>query len=152
MAILGAKNEIVNAQAVQVRFGATPDDYILAIRKDMDWNSPQRRIATGAGSIYFTMLPDNKMHLTFPYTSGEVNAGVPANFDEMIKRNATSKEVPENLWHLKFFDRQTPTPTSNSWDMNAKVTRLHAFALGEGETIVEIDLQIIDDEPSIVTA
>ena len=149
MAILGAKNEIVNAQAVQVRFGATPDDYILAIRKDMEWLSPQRRVPTGAGPIYFTMLPDNKMHLSFPYTTGEVDNGVPANFDQMVKRNSTSKEIPENLWHLKFFDRKSPTPSSNSWDQTAKVTRLHVWGLGEGETMVEIDLQIIDDEPII---
>lgn len=148
MATLGAKNEIVNAQAVQIRFGATPDDFILAIRKDLDWNSPQRRIATGAGPIYFTMLPDNKMHLSFAYTTGEVNNGVPANFDQMIKRNATTKETPTNVWHLKYTDRRG-TPISNSWDQSAKVTRLHIISLGEGETIVEIDLQITDDEPII---
>lgn len=151
MVTLGAKNEAVNAQAVQVRFGATPDDFILAVRKDMDWNSPQRRVPTGAGPIYFSMLPDNKMRLTFPYTTGEVDNGVPANFDEMVKRNATTKEVPTNLWHLKFTDRQG-TPFANSWDMNAKVTRLHVFGLGEGETMVELDLQITDDEPVIVSA
>ena len=149
MAILGAKNEIVNAQAVQVQFGATPDDFILAVRKDIEYNSAQRRVPTGAGAIYFTMLPDNKLRLTFPYTTGEVGSAVPANFDEMIKRNATTKEVPENTWKLKFTDRVTPTPGSNTWSMLAKVTRLHAFGLGEGETMVEIDLQITDDEPTI---
>ncbi len=148
MAILGSKLEVVNAQAVKVQFGPTPDDFILAVRKDMDWNVPQRRVPTGAGAIFFTMLPDNKLRLTFPYTTGEVGSAVPANFDEMVKRNATTKEVPENIWKLVFTDRQG-TPVSNAWTMNAKVTRLHPFGLGEGETMVELDLQIIDDEPTI---
>jgi len=148
MATLGGKLEIVNAQAVKVRFGGTPDDFILAVRKDLDYNSPQKRIATGAGPVYFTMLPDNKMHISFPYTTGEVGNSVPANFDEMVKRNATTKEVPTNTWLLAFTDRQA-SPDTNTWTHSAKVTRLHIFGLGEGETMVEIDLQIIDDEPSV---
>ena len=148
MAILGSKLEIVNAQAVKVQFGAAPDDFILAVRKDMDWNVPQRRVPTGAGPIYFTMLPDNKLRLTFPYTTGEIGFSVPANFDEMIRRNATTKEVPTNIWKLVWTDRQG-TPLSNTWTMNGKVTRLHPFALGEGETMIEIDIQITDDEPVI---
>ena len=148
MVTLGAKNEIVNAQAVQIRFGATPDDYILAIRKDMDWNSPQRRVPTGAGPIYFTMLPDNKMHVTFPYTTGEVDNGVPANFDEMVKRNATTKEVPENTWKLVWTDAQG-SPVSKTFTHTAKCTRFHIFGAGEGETMCELELQIIDDDPAV---
>lgn len=148
MATLGAKNEIINAQAVKVQFGAVPDEYILAVRKDLDYVSPQRRIPTGAGPVYFTMLPDNKMRVSLPYTTGEVGASVSSNFDELIKRNATTGEIPTNLWPLQFTDRQG-TPITQKWSQSAKVIRLHVFALGEGETMVEIDLQIIDDEPTI---
>jgi len=149
MGSLGTKLEIVNANAVLVRFGATPDDYILAVRKRIEYNSPQKRLATGAGAIYFTMLPDNKMRITTAYTTGEVGNAVAANFDEMIKRNATTKEVPTNTWALKFTDRQG-TPASNTWTHSAKVTQLIIDGgLGEGETLVEIVLQIIDDEPTV---
>jgi len=148
MGDLGAKLEVVNAQAVKVRFGATPDDYILAINKDIDFVSPQKRVPTGAGNIFFTMLPDNKMKLSFPYTTGEVGLSVPANFDEMIKRNSATKEVPTNIWRIEPTDQQG-TPNTNIWTQNAKCTRVHWFAAGEGETILEIELQIIDDEPAV---
>ena len=148
MASLGAKTEIVNAQAVKIQFGGGPDDFILAIRKDLDYRSPQRRIPTGAGPIYFTMLPDNRMQLTFAWTTGEVGNSVAANWDEMIKRNATTKEVPENVWKLAFTDAQG-SPTTKTFTHTCKVTRFHSFAAGEGETMAELELQIIDDDPAV---
>lgn len=146
MVSLGTKNEIVNAQNVLIQFGATPDEYILAWRKDLEYLSPQRRVPTGAGPIYFTMLPDNKMRITVAYTVGEIGTSVASAFDEMIKRNATTSEVPKNSWKMSFTDN---AGGNNLWTHNGKVTRLHVFAGRIGETIVELDIQITDNVSTI---
>lgn len=143
---LGTKKEIVNANVFKVFIGA--DDYILATRKEFDFRADQFRLATGAGPVYFTMLSNDRLLLAFAYTTGEVGNGVPANWDEMMKRNALTGEVPENAFSIQATDSQG-TPVTKTHPMNCKATRLRGFAGGEGETIAELELQIIDNEPSV---
>ena len=147
MASLGAKNEKVNANVFKIFIGA--DDYILATRKEFIHRAPQKRIATGAGPVYFTMLSDDRLILQFAYTTGEVGNSVSANWDEMLKRSATTGEVPTNAFSIKATDEQTPTPTTKTHAFNAKCTMLRVYGGAEGETLADMELQITDNEPSV---
>jgi len=147
MANLGAKTEVVNSNKLGIFFG-TSDQYILATRKEIDYRKEQIRVATDAGPVYFTGLSNDKILLEFAYTTGEVGNSVPANWDEMLKANATTGEVPENTFTLKAVDRQG-TPDTKSHTMLAKATRLRVFGGAEGETLAQLELQIIDVEPNV---
>lgn len=146
MVSLGTKLEIVNANKMKIFIGA--DDYILASRKEMDFQSQQIRFATGAGPVYFTSLSNDRLLLEFAYTTGEVGNSVPANWDEMFKRNAASGEVPENTFSIQLTDRQG-TPVTKTHTMLCKANRLRVFGGAEGETVASLELQIIDNEPSV---
>jgi hypothetical protein len=141
---LGSKTEVVNAAKFKVFLGA--DDYILATRKEFEHVAPQRRVPTGAGPVYFTMLSNDRLILEFAYTTGEVGNSVPANWDEMIKRNATTGEVPENAMSIQATDKSSVTKTHS---FNCKCTRFRSWALGEGETLAAMELQIIDENISV---
>ena len=144
---LGATNEVVNANKFAVFFGAS-SEYILAVRKEVVYNAPQKKLATGAGPVFFTMLADDQLLLEFAYTTGEVGNGVGANWDEMLKRNATTGEVPEEEFRIKATDRQG-SPVTKTHTMNCKATQLRCWGGAEGETLASLRLQIIDTEPSI---
>lgn len=142
----GNKLEIVNASKFKIFIGG--DDYILASRKEFEHVAPQRRIATGAGPVYFTMLSDDRLSLEFAYTTGEVGNSVPANWDELIKRNATTGEVPTNGFSIQATDRQG-TPDTKTHAFQCKCTRFRSWGLGEGETMAALELQIIDENASV---
>ena len=144
---LGAKLEKVNANVFKVFFGAS-DEYILATRKEFDFRADQFRLPTGAGPVYFTMLSNDRLLLEFAYTTGEVGNSVPANWDEMMKRNALTGEVPENLFTIQATDAQG-APVTKSHPMNCKATRLRGFAGAEGGTLAQLELQVIDNEPTV---
>lgn len=147
--VLGAKNEAVNANKFKIFFGAIgTDQYILATRKEAVFRSPQRRLPTDAGPVYFTMLSDDQLLLDFAYTTGEVGNGVPANWDEMLQRNAASGEVPTNAFRIEATDSQG-TPVTKTHPMNCKAEELRVFAPAEGETLAKLILRIIDNEPSV---
>lgn len=144
---LGSKSEVVNANVFAIFFG-TSQEYILATRKEFDFRAEQRRLPTGAGPVYFTMLSNDRLSLEFAYTTGEVGNSVPSNWDEMMQRNAVTGEVPTNLFTIKATDRQG-SPVTKNHPMNAKCTRFRGFAGAEGETLVSLELQIIDNEPTV---
>lgn len=147
--VLGTKFEVVNANVFKIFFGAPgANEYILATRKEFDFRADQKRLATGAGPVYFTMLSNDRLLLEIAYTTGEVGTSVPQAFDEMMQRNSASGEVPTNLFTMVATDRQG-TPVTKNHPMNAKCTRFRGFAGAEGETLVQLELQIIDNEPSV---
>lgn len=148
---LGAKNEVVNANKFKIFFGPSPDvtQYILAVRKEMVFRAPQKRLATDAGAVYFTMLANDQLLLDFAYTTGEVGNSVPSNWDEMFQRNALSGEVPTNVFRVEATDSQT-VPITKVHPMNAKAEELRASANAEGETVAKLILRITDNEPSVV--
>lgn len=147
MADLGAKNEAVNANKFAVFYGSS-DEYILATRKEFDFRADQTRVATGAGPVYFTQLSNDRLLLEFAYTTGEVGNSVPQNFDELMQRSATTGEVPENTFTIKATDRQG-SPVTKSHPMLCKATRLRGFGGGEGETLIQLELQVIDNNMSV---
>jgi len=147
--VLGAKNEAVNANKFKIFFGATgTDQYILATRKEAVFRAPQRRLPTDAGPVYFTMLSDDQLLLDIAYTTGEVGNSVPQNWDEMLKRNASSGEVPTNAFRIEATDSQE-TPATKKHPMNCKCEELRLFAAAEGETMAKLILRITDNEPSV---
>lgn len=146
MASLGAKNEKVNAQAILWKISG--DQYILLTRKRFSYRRPQRRFPTGAGNLFYSMLPDNRIAVQVAYTTGEVGTSVPAAFDEMVKANATTKEVPENTFTFTATDTQG-TPASNVWTMAAKCTLMEVEAGPEGESVVNLEFQITDENPAV---
>jgi len=145
---LGSKVEVVNANKFKIFFGSGANDYILATRKEFDFRAEQKRLATGAGPVYFTMLSNDRLLLELAYTTGEVGTSLPQAFDEMMQRSNTTGEVPENLFEIRATDRQG-APVTKTHPMNAKCTRFRGFAGAEGETLVQLELQIIDNEPSV---
>jgi hypothetical protein len=144
---LGSKSEVVNANVFAIFFGST-NEYILATRKEFDFRAEQKRVPTGAGPVYFTMLSNDRLLLELAYTTGEVGTSLPQAFDEMMKRNASTGEVPTNLFTIKATDR-AGAPVTKNHPINAKCTRFRGFAGAEGETLVSLELQIIDNEPSV---
>lgn len=148
--VLGTKTEVVNANVFKVFYGAAgTDEFILATRKEFIHRSPQKRIPTGAGPVYFTMLSDDQLLLDLAYTTGEVGNSVPQNWDEMLKRNATTGEVPENAFRVEATDRQGAPVTKTHAFSICKAEELRVFASGEGETIARLTLRITDVEPSV---
>jgi len=134
---------------LKIFFGAAgTNQYILAVRKEMIFRAPQKRLATDAGPVYFTMLSDDQLLLDIAYTTGEVGTSVPQAWDEMFKRNADSGEVPENAFRIEATDRQT-TPTTKTHPMNCKAVELRVFGAAEGEVLASLVLQITDTEPSV---
>ncbi len=148
--VLGTKTEVVNANRFKIFFGAAgTDDYILATRKEFIHRSAQKRVPTGAGPVYFTMLSDDRLLLEFAYTTGEVGNSVPANWDEMLQRNAATGEVPENAFRIQATDRQgTPITKTHNFSV-CKAEELRVRAMAEGETIATLTLVITDLEPSV---
>ncbi len=140
---LGSKDEVVNSNKLGIFFGST-NQYILATRKEVDYRKEQIRVPTDAGPVYFTGLSNDKILLEFAYTTGEVGNSVPENWDEMMKSNATTGEVPENQFEIKAVDRQG-TPITRQHSMTAKATRLRVFGGAEGETLAQLELQILDN-------
>ena len=148
--VLGTKSEVVNANVFKVFFGAAgTDEYILATRKEVIYKAPQKRVATGAGPVYFTMLSDDRLLLEFAYTTGEVGNSVPQNWDEMLQRNATTGEVPENAFRIEATDRQGSPVTKTHAFSVCKAEELRARSGAEGETLASLTLVITDLEPSV---
>ncbi len=146
--VLGSKSEVVNANFFKIYFGSS-EEYILATRKEFDFRAEQKRLATGAGPVYFTMLSNDRLLLELAYTTGEVGTSLPEAFDEMMQRSATTGEVPTNNFQIKATDRKNPGPTTKTHSMNAKCTRFRGFAGAEGETLVSLELQIIDNNMTV---
>jgi len=146
MADYGSKTSVVNAQAMYWNFAG--GKYLLLTNKRFSYRRPQKRIATGIGPIYFSMLSDNRFTVQVAYTTGEVGVGVPQAFDQMILANATTHEVPENTFTFTLTDR-AGTPKTNTWTLKAKMTSLDVSGLGEGETLVDMEFQITDDVPAV---
>lgn len=146
MASLGASKEWVNAQAL--KWFINSDEYIFLTRKRLRFQVPQKRVGTGAGNVFFTMLPDNRMSVTVLYTTGEVGTSVPQAFDEMVMRDATTKEVPENTYKFTATDRQG-SPATNTITHLAKCTMMEVSAEAEGEVIVNLEFQILEDAPVV---
>ena len=146
---LGAENEVVNANKFKIFFGAAgTNQYILATRKEFIHRAPQKRLATDAGPVYFTMLSDDQLLLDIAYTTGEVGNSVPQNWDEMLQRNALSGEVPENAFRIEATDRQS-TPTTKTHAFNCKLEELRVFSAAEGEVLASLVLRITDTEPTV---
>ena len=148
--VLGTKTEVANANKFKIFYGAAgTDQYILATRKEFVHRATQKRLATDAGPVYFTMLSDDQLLLSIAYTTGEVGNSVPQNWDEMLKRNANSGEVPENAFRIEATDRLTPTPTTKTHQFNCKLEELRVFSAAEGEVLASLVLRITDTEPSV---
>jgi len=147
--VLGTKQEVVNANKFKIFFGAAgTDQYILATRKEFIHRAPQKRLATDAGPVYFTMLSNDQLLLTIAYTTGEVGNSVPSNWDEMLQRNSLSGEVPKNAFRIEATDRQN-TPVTKTHQLNCKCEELRVFGNAEGEVLASLVLRIIDTEPSV---
>jgi len=146
---LGAKTNIVNANVYKVYFGSVSaaNQYILATRKEAVYRTPQKRVATGAGPVYFTMLSDDKLLLEFAYTTSELGTGT-SDWNAMIQRNALTGEVPTNSFFLVATDRNT-TPISKTQTMTCKAEELRLFGAAEGETIAKLILVITDNDAVI---
>lgn len=146
--VLGTKNEKVNANKFKIFFGAAgTDQYILATRKEFVHRAPQKRVATDAGPVYYTMLSDDQLLLDIAYTTGEVGNSVPQNWDEMLQRNSSSGEVPENAFRIEATDGLSTTKT-HAFSI-CKLEELRVFAAAEGETMARLVLRITDTEPSV---
>lgn len=146
---LGSKPRVVNANAYKIYLsGVSPSNqYIMATRKEAVYRTSQKRLATGAGPVYFTMLSDDRLLLEFAYTTTELgNDG--SDWNKMLIRNANSGEVPENNFFLVGTDRN-PSPGVATQTMTCKAEELRLFAAAEGETIAKLSLVIIDNDNSI---
>ncbi len=147
--VLGTKLEIANANKFKIFFGAAgTDQYILAVRKEFIHRAAQKRVATDAGPVYFTMLSDDQLLLDIAYTTGEVGNSVPQNWDEMLQRNSNSGEVPENAFRIEATDRQI-SPDTKTHQFNCKCEELRVFSAAEGEVLASLVLRITDTEPSV---
>jgi len=146
---LGSKDTVVNANVYKVYFGSVSasNQYILATRKEAVYRTPQKRVATGAGPVYFTMLSDDKLLLEFAYTTTELGTGT-SDWNAMVQRNATTGEVPTNNFFLVATDRQS-TPVSKTQTMICKAEELRLFSGAEGETIAKLVLVITDNDAVI---
>ena len=147
--VLGDTNEVVNANKFKIFYGDTGvEQYILALKKEFIHRAPQKRLPTDAGPVYFTMLSDDQLLLSIAYTTGEVGNSVPQNWDEMLKRDIDSGEVPTNEFRIEATDRQS-TPQKKTHQFNCKLEELRAYSNAEGETTASLVLRIIDSEPSV---
>ena len=148
---LGAKTGVVNANAYKIYLTAvsSANQYIMATRKEAVYRSPQKRLATGAGPVYFTMLSDDRLLLEFAYTTTELGSDG-SDWNKMLIRNANSGEVPENTFFLVGTDRN-PSPKKATQTMKCKAEELRLFGGAEGETIAKLSLVIIDNDNSITS-
>ena len=98
---LGSKTATVNANVYKLYFGsvAAGNEYILVTRKEAVYRVPQKRVPTGAGPVYFSMLSDDRLLLEFAFTTSELGSGT-SKWNSMIQRNASTGEVPENTFVL----------------------------------------------------
>jgi len=146
---LGSKPRIVNANAFRVYLTSVSasNQYIMATRKEAVYRSAQKRLATGAGPVYFTMLSDDRLLLEFAYTTTELGSGG-SDWNTMLQRNANSGEVPQNKFFLVGTDRNA-SPGVATQTMECKAEELRLFSGAEGETIAKLSLVIIDNDPVI---
>lgn len=143
---LGTKTATVNASVYKVYFDSVSaaNQYILATRKEAVYRATQKRLPTGAGPVYFTMLSDDRLLLEFAYTTSELGSGS-SDWNKLIERNITSGEVPENNFFLVGTDR-AGSPVSKTQTMQCKAEELRLFAGAEGETLAKLSLVIIDND------
>jgi len=146
---LGSKTTVVNANVYKVYFDSVSDSnqYILATRKEAVYRSAQKRVPTGAGPVYFTMLSDDRLLLEFAYTTSELGSGS-SDWNTLIQRNAVSGEVPENNFFLVGTDRAA-SPVSKTQTMRCKAEELRLYSGAEGETLAKLSLVIIDNDAVI---
>lgn len=146
---LGSKNAVVNANVYKIYFGSasSTNEYILATRKEAVYRVPQKRVPTGAGPVYFSMLSDDRLLLEFAFTTSELGSGT-SKWNSMIQRNSTSGEVPENTFSLVATNR-AETPISKTQTMKCKAEELRLYSGAEGETIAKLSLIIIDNDITI---
>lgn len=144
---LGSKSATVNANVYKVYFGSVSaaNQYILATRKEAVYRSPQKRVATGAGPVYFTMLSDDRLLLEFAYTSTELGTS-DSDWNKLIERNATTGEVPEKSFFLVATDKNSNAKTQT---MKCKAEELRLYSGAEGETLAKLSLVITDNNIAI---
>lgn len=149
---IGAKTGIVNANAYRIYLTAVTaaSQYIMATRKEAVYKTPQKRLATGAGPVYFTMLSDDRLLLEFAYTTTELGA-TDSDWNKMLIRNSNSAEVPENTFFLVGTDRNPAGVKKATQTMKCKAEELRLFAGAEGETIAKLSLVIIDND-NVITS
>ncbi len=146
---LGSKTAVVNANVYKVYFDSVSDanQYILATRKEAVYKAPQKRVATGAGPVYFTMLSDDRLLLEFAYTTSQLGTGT-GDWNVMMQRNEDTGEVPENDLFLVAADVGSPQVTKTQI-MKCKAEELRLYSGAEGETLAKLSLVIIDNDITI---
>jgi len=141
---IGSKTTIVNAGRFIWKLSS--DEFILLTRKRISYHTPQRRIAISGGNIFYTMKADNKFSVTVAYSSGEVGTSIPTSFDNMITAISATGEMPEKAFTFVTTDKSSAAKT---FAINAKMTDFISYGEGEGETMIDLEFQIIDDSPAI---
>lgn len=146
---LGSKTAVVNANVYKIYFDSVQasNQYLLATRKEAVYKKAQKRVPTGAGPVYFTMLSDDRLLLEFAYTTSELGSGS-SDWNKLIESNATSGEVPENNFFLVATDR-AGSPVSKTQTMRCKAEELRLYSGAEGETLAKLSLVIIDNDIQI---
>lgn len=146
---LGNEPNKVNANKYKVYFGSVSDanEYILAMRKEAVYRTPQKRYGTGAGPVYFTMLSDDRLLLDFIYTTDNFGTAN-SDWNKIMTRNAASGEVPTGSFFLVAADAATPQ-VKKTHAMKCKAEELRTFGEAEGGTLAKMILVIIDNNIAI---
>jgi len=143
--VIGTKTKAVNAGKFIWKLGT--DEFILLTKKSVDYRTPQKRLPISGGNIYYTMKSDNKFSVSIAYATDEVGVTIPNSFDNMITALAASGEIPEKAF--TFVTTPRDGSANKTYTINAKMTGFRSYAEAEGETLIDLDFQIIDDSPSI---
>jgi len=141
---IGSKTAIVNAGRFIWKLSS--DEFILLTRKRISYHTPQKRVAISGGNIFYTLKADNKFSVTVAYSSGEVGVSIPTSFDNMITVITATGEIPEKAFTFVTTDKSS---TAKTFSINAKMTDFISYGEGEGETMIDLEFQIIDDSPAI---
>lgn len=146
MGNIGSKTTVVNAGRLKWYYSNTSNEFVNLVRKRVEYHTPQKRLPISGGNIYYTMKSNNRFSVTVAYDSGEIGVGIPTSFDNWITAAAATAEVPTNAF---LFVSTDFSGSNKTFTINAKITDFVSYGEAEGETLIDITFQIVDDSPSI---
>lgn len=143
---IGSKTTVVNAGRLKWYYSNTSNEFVNLVRKRISFKTPLKRLPVSGGNIYYTMKPNNTFSASIAYDSQEVGVSIPTSFDNWMTALAATGELPQNVFLFVSTDFSSATKT---FTINAKMTSFESYGEAEGETLIDVVFQIIDDSPAI---
>lgn len=148
MADLGVAAQKVNAKKFQVYIGSSSNEWKMLQNARVLISHPIfREPTTNGGVVTYTGAPDHNISGTLVFTRDQWDDGSSNDFKSLLTVDASSGEVPENDWLIKFTDTQSVPVSTTLTFSGCKLSVIDISKSVEGGTKVDITV-VCPQEPS----